>query len=606
MNLNEQRRVTALAMAAVLLVAAVGTAAVCESEDTEVEAIPIPLILGVIIAIESAAIGLDWFLNHYGEDDGVQDSVVRGYEAQLVADSLINNVTLYGSAMANYGQIWSLTAEHHIRQAELAATELWGTDAEFDASEVLEYAAVYNNSAYMMINGASQVNAMFDLLSDSLAAWNGSETYADRMGLQVSWGSGSVSSTSSFDFFVGAAALDVAEGSADVYLTDEGVLWASAASTITSADGTTVTLSEGENVLSDVSGFSDGVWTLQAGVSYCGDMLPVVTSSAAPLYAGAVVSCGGDTALVTLQDGVPVVDGTAGNSLTVTINPDGAESRSADVLTVLEDYADLLDTVYWTMVRASSAAAAVWSIFDQAGHASAYLSTLMVPNNYQGMELTPAQQSLITVLALEQLASYWSESGGRLKTADYVMSDSMSLFVRGDIVSSSGEVLYEDAIFTPFFYQDTTLTVGAHSVSRQAIVAVWAVGAGNLSSWGGVTSASEAAVLTLSAGDGLVIYEMVNAGSPATSVDLSVTAIDIIDPGELVVTVLDPEPDNDLDKVVMLVLVLLGLLAVLSGWRSGGYAVMVLGVAMIAVGLLLSSSIADALEQWFGWRVELR
>ena len=55
----------------------------------------------------------------------------------------------------------------------------------------------------------------------------------------------------------------------------------------------------------------------------------------------------------------------------------------------------------------------------------------------------------------------------------------------------------------------------------------------------------------------------------------------------------------------MLVLVLFGILAILSGWRSDSYVVMVVGAIMIIAGLLLSGTIEDLLEDWFGWRIEL-
>ena len=55
----------------------------------------------------------------------------------------------------------------------------------------------------------------------------------------------------------------------------------------------------------------------------------------------------------------------------------------------------------------------------------------------------------------------------------------------------------------------------------------------------------------------------------------------------------------------MLALVLLGILVLMSGWRSGNYVVMGIGVLMIAAGLLLSSTIEGLLYDWFGWRVEL-
>ena len=70
-------------------------------------------------------------------------------------------------------------------------------------------------------------------------------------------------------------------------------------------------------------------------------------------------------------------------------------------------FSSLMDTVYWTMTNSSSAASSVWGIYDKAGHASAYLSTLMVPNIYDGMEITQSQQELQRRLSVSSKSRQW-------------------------------------------------------------------------------------------------------------------------------------------------------------------------------------------------------
>ena len=607
--MNQNRRYLAVAAAAILMVACLGSAVIVQDEDNEVEAVfgvddAILIGLFILSAVETGWIIGDLIVNHTGDDDGQDDDIVRENEANTVADSIINNITNYHTAMSGYDQIWRLTNDHFIRQAELASSEFWGKDAEFDSTLTLESAGVYINSAYMLDNAASQINAMFDLVSDSLGMWNDTEVYADRMSVELNWGFGSMSTKDSLKISVGSAVSDVMEGHDKVFLTDESTIWTSSATTITSEEGIELPLGKGYTDLADLSGFEDGVYTLGSGVSYCGDILGVIDAEAAPLYAGMVMGCGDTAELATYNDGRIIVDGSSGSSVSLTIHPDGAESKTTDLTPILEDYSTLMETINWTMTNAVSAAGSVWSIFDKAGQASVYLSTLMVPNNYADMQLTPAQQVLITILAMEQLASYWDESSESLKEGEYVMSDSLALFVRGDIVDSTGEVLYDDVIFTPFYRQATTLTVGSNSVQREATIAIWGDGE-NLSSWDGISDASKAKLESIGSGYTLVIAEMENKGQMVNSVDLEINDIDIIDPGQLVHTPNKDGADNDLDKIIMLVLVLFGLLAILSGWRSGSYIVMAIGAIMIIVGLLLSGTIEDMLEDWFGWRIEL-
>ena len=607
--MNRNRRYLAVATVAILMVACIGSAVIIQDEDNEVEAVfgiddAVFITLFILSAVETGWIIGDLIVNHTGDDDGQDDDIVRENEANTVAESIINNITNYHTAMSGYNQIWKLTNEHFIRQAELASSEFWEKDAEFDSTLILEASGVYINSAYMLDNAASQINAMFDLVSDSLGMWNDTEVYADRMTVELNWGSGSMSTKDSLKMSVGSAVPDVQDGHDKVFLTDESTIWASSSTTITSDDGIELQLERGYTDLTDIEGFEDGVYALGSGVSYCGDILGIIDIEAAPLYAGVVMGCEDTAKLATYDDGGIIVDESRGSSVSLTIHPDGAESKKTDLTPILEDYSALMETINWTMTNAVSAAGSIWSIFDRAGQASVYLSTLMVPNNYEDMQLTQAQKVLITILAMEQLASYWDESSELLKEGEYVMSDSLALFVRGDIVDSTGEVLYDDVIFTPFYRQATTLTVGSNSVQREATIAIWGDGE-NLSSWDGITDASRAKLESIGSGYTLVIAEMENKGQMVNSVDLSINDIEIIDPGQLIHTPNKDGADNDLDKIIMLVLVLFGILAILSGWRSDSYVVMVVGAIMIIAGLLLSGTIEDLLEDWFGWRIEL-
>ena len=607
--MNRNRRYLAVATVAILMVACIGSAVIIQDEDNEVEAVfgiddAVFITLFILSAVETGWIIGDLIVNHTGDDDGQDDDIVRENEANTVAESIINNITNYHTAMSGYNQIWKLTNEHFIRQAELASSEFWEKDAEFDSTLILEASGVYINSAYMLDNAASQINAMFDLVSDSLGMWNDTEVYADRMTVELNWGSGSMSTKDSLKMSVGSAVPDVQDGHDKVFLTDESTIWASSSTTITSDDGIELQLERGYTDLTDIEGFEDGVYALGSGVSYCGDILGIIDIEAAPLYAGVVMGCEDTAKLATYDDGGIIVDESRGSSVSLTIHPDGAESKTTDLTPILEDYSALMETINWTMTNAVSAAGSIWSIFDRAGQASVYLSTLMVPNNYEDMQLTQAQKVLITILAMEQLASYWDESSELLKEGEYVMSDSLALFVRGDIVDSTGEVLYDDVIFTPFYRQATTLTVGSDSVQREATIAIWGDGE-NLSSWDGITDASRAKLESIGSGYTLVIAEMENKGQMVNSVDLSINDIEIIDPGQLIHTPNKDGADNDLDKIIMLVLVLFGILAILSGWRSDSYVVMVVGAIMIIAGLLLSGTIEDLLEDWFGWRIEL-
>ena len=577
-------------------------------EGSEVDAMdPVTLAtvaLGVSFAIGVAVGAGGGYLLWHGEG-GNNDDEIRGLEAQAVAESIVNCVGLYGHSIETLENVWTLTKEHHIRQAELAASELWKQGSDLETYKILMMSGVYSNSAYMLDNSASQITALYKLVGDSLREWNNTDTYRDKMGLELSWGSGSMNARSSFGLTFGTVATDVKAGADRVFLTTDSSIWASSESVIEDPEGNRFMLAGGFNDLSGFAGFEDDVYTMQSGVIYCGDMMPVLDRNAASLRAGAVMECDGVCKVAAYDGGRIVVDGTSGDSLRLAIHPDGAESKTADITDILGQFSSLMDTVYRTMVSSSSAAASVWGIYDKAGAASAYLSTLMVPSIYDGMEITRSQQELITVMAMEQLASYWDANGQQIKTDDYMMSDSMSLFVRGDIIDSSGETLYRDVIFTPFFYQDTSISTGQFNVQRQAILAIWGEGS-NLSSWDGITDADKASLMVAESGYQIQVYEMKNGGKMTDRAELTVSKISIIDPYELSHGVHQTMPDNDLDKVIMLVLVLLGLLILLSGWRSGNYVMLLAGILMVVAGVFFSDAIEGALYKMFGWKVNLR
>lgn len=599
-------KVLAVLAVALLLTTAAGTALMTE-EENETDAVVIST-LAVSLVISCLAIALAaetaYILTHTGQSD-TNEAVVRGYEAEAVASSIFNNLGFYSNALDNYSQIWKLTSEHHIRMAELAASELWSKDAEFSASDILEMSGVYINSQTMMINSTAQINAMWDLMTTSLTDWNATDLYKDKMGLEVSWSGGSISSKESFTFDVGTVADSVTDGQNKVYISSDSTIWADTASKITGSDGKTWTLVKGFNEMSDLPSFSSDVFSLQSGVTYVGDMMYVLDKGAATLKSGAVATCGSTTKVISYYDGKVLVDGKQSDYLKLSIHPDGAESQTREITAILSDYSELMNTVFWTMNSAATSAASVWSIFDKAGAASTYLTTLSVPSVYDNVNINAAQKEIITVLAMEQLASYWQENGGEINTGNYNLSDSMSLFVRGDITSVTGEVLYKNAIFTPFFYQDTTLKTGSNTLNRQAIAAIWSADGENLSGWSGITDSSKASLVVLEKGYVLSVAEMENAGTAKTTVDLTVSKISVIEASELEKIKLDATQGNDLDRVIMLVMVLAGILALISGWRSGSYITLIIGGVLIIVGLMFSGSIAGLLEGWLGWRIDL-
>jgi len=512
----------------------------------------------IVGAIAGGAVG---YLIGSNVTTGTNTTYVRTTEASTVATSILTGMTYYSNALANYDQIWSLTDEHWIRQAELSSSFLWSSDSDFSTYQTLMDSGVYINSSYMLTNASAQIDAHFDSLSQRMALWNANDTYKDAMTLKWSYGLTGISSDSSFGGHLESAATITSDSADKVYISG-GDFWVFGGSaTITSSDGTSYSLTEGCNDLDSISGFSDDVYELQSGRQYAGEILPVLDGESATVTSGIVMESGSDIKLATYVNGKVVVNGYQYDSLSIDVIPEGGTTATADVTTLLSDYYDLIQTIKTTMIHASSAAMTVWNIYDSAGSASSYLTTLMVPNNYDNVEISQSQQEIITILAMEQLSQYYVAHSGDIKTGDYtISSDSLSLFCRGDIYDESGTKIYENVIFTPFFYQsDATLTNGDNDLAQSSIVAIWGTGT-NLSGWDGSVSIDDTNLVTMSSGSSLNVYEMEYNGSTVSTMSLEQKDIDIIDPGEIDPTPIPPvppSPGTDWTQIALIIIMII-------------------------------------------------
>ena len=172
--MHRNQRVMTLAVA--LLVLAVPFTVAVSDDDTleESEGIVPFIIVGyagwtlVASFIAGAAVGIGgsliWDMN---TDTSPSDDETRRVEAQLMAEALMTGIPLYTNAIENYANIWTLTGEHWVRQAELAAASYWSFGSEYDATAVMDGSRIYYNDAVMMANATNQINAQ----SSSTSMW---------------------------------------------------------------------------------------------------------------------------------------------------------------------------------------------------------------------------------------------------------------------------------------------------------------------------------------------------------------------------------------------------------------------------------------------------
>lgn len=633
--MNNRRAISL--MVALLVLAVPVTVAVTDDDVVEESDAIVPFIIvgyagWTLVAsfIGGAAVGiagtLVWDMN---TDSSPSDDETRRVEAQLMAEALMTGVPLYTNSLENYANIWALTGEHWVRQAELAASSYWSPGSEYDASAIMDGSRIYYNDAMMMANATNQINEQFELISEQIGRWNDeavSEYYAGgKMQLQFSFWNDSVTADSddSLTVRMGTVVRDVTEDRDSVYYAGGPIfLDSDSPTTITGSKGHTIPLNPGWNWIEDPDtfGYSD-IYTLEHGATYfSSSFTSVVTtpehSSAYPDVAFAITS-GDDSMIVSYNRSTETLtNGTVSrpafgsdgepDGFAARILAQGNDAMEQDMTSILVQYGSLQSAISVTQTRANTSAMAVWSIYDDAGSASAYLTTLTVPDTYQNVTFNEAQKRLITILAMDQLADYWQAYGETVKTSDYRMTlDSMSLYCRGSITipgaDGSSEKVYDDVIYTPVFYRDQSLETGQNRISQQGFIMVWSEGR-SLASYDGQYSMENTDLIFVPSDATLGITEMKNSGEMVSSVTLDAAEVDWIDAEDM--ESFDPyDPQkNDMAQLIRLLFLAFGLGIAAYGVYSRSIITVIVGVALLVVGVMFADGIANVIDRYLGIR----
>ncbi len=534
----------------------------------------------------------------------------RNDETTSVVDSVYVGMQYYENTLRNYCQLWALTDEHWIRQAELATSFSWAKDLPLDITKVLTDSGVYLNSSQMLTNATAEVNVHIKSLSDRLALYNADTTgtYANKMSMAWSYGTNNLASKTAFGGLIGGLIAPTSEYKkayiSGTGVNDKAMYVFGGAGTIKSASGTVYNLAEGYNDLSAITGFKPGVYEFQSDRQYLsGSLLRVSDPAACAVKAGMMIRAGDATKLATFKAGSSlaeskvIIDGVQYDDLKYSLTPDGGTTASQSVKQGLFGIQSMIAEINRTTSHAVSSAAAVHNIYTRAGQASAYITTLTVPSTYHNVEMSTEQKTLLTILSLEQLSKYWQESGGKIKTGEYKMTDgSMQLYCRGDIYDKAGTTkLYSNVVFSPYYYQHgITLQEGINIPDQYCIAGVWAQGVSALSGWSSA-SIDKMAVVALDAGQKIDIYEMYFDGAPVTSKALEVTAVNIIDP-----TVIDPNPlpppkptEPKETNWVQVIMYIVGAMLLMLGLYSRQPTFLIVGVIVIGLGYVAGDLIND-------------
>ena len=630
MDARNQRLTTVFV--ALLVLAVPLTFAFSEEEQVEESDAILPLIpvitmtAGVLVKrlvtsfVSGAVVGtlgtLYWTSN--GSFDQSDDQI-RNVESQAVYETFRTAIPIYSNSMENYANIWPLTSEHWVRQAELASASYWNGSNSYDSSDILNYSGVYINNAIMMANASEHINEQFESVGKTIKAWgegDAAEYYGDgKMQIQFALGNNTVSvdSSDTFQAKLGAVVRNVSAGGDCVYYAG-GPVWVDGNATMTSTDGYTITLSKGWNYIAEQDDFEyPGIYELDQGRTYFATSFTSIISTAdestAPLSVAFIVTTADDMLLVSYDYAKGTLsDGSSTGNLVLRVIAQGNDYREQSMTELMQMFGELQYSIAGTTSDANTSARTVWGIYDSAGKVSHYLTTLSVPDTYENVTLNEAQKRMMTIVSMDQLAEYWKQNGEKIKSDDYTATlDSLSLYCRGSIktIGSDGtlETVYDDVIYTPIFYEDTTLKVGTNHQNRMtAFVMIWGEGTSLASFTGEGVDVNDTNIIALEPGCQLGITEIKHDGQIKQTVDLEVSDIEWIDVEDLDHREpYDPE-QNDLAQLIRLIFLALGVGVAALGVVRKNLFMCIIGVAMLFVGVLFAGTLAEIIYDFTGWR----
>ena len=289
--------------------------------------------------------------------------------------------------------------------------------------------------------------------------------------------------------------------------------------------------------------------------------------------------------------------------------PSGEDAPEAvDLTPILKAYQKLLDRIYWTSVSANNSASAVWNIYDRADQKDYGVTTLMASNVYDSVVLSEGMNEILTLSAMQQLATYYDANGDDLDDLRIgLYGNGMDTpFVRGSIIDEFGNKVYDDVIFTPFFQSDSvTLERGMdHSVKQNTLVAVWTDGR-DLTTWYADAMQTDGyETLFIEEGYILQISQLGicdDAGMHTEpKVEFKVTKVDYVSPG-LAKLHKDHDADEGTKNWVKGICIAIGAVLALYGLLTRRYVLVIGGAALIVFGLFFS----DYVVNWIAGKVRL-
>lgn len=557
-----------------------------------------------------------------GDDDAIK-AFARNLDAQRSAEQQYNLLMLASNLVDIDAETWKLTDAYLNRAAEISAGTLWDESASFDADGILHFGGIYDSMSNGNLSTQDALDRAISVSVDLRDEWDATN-YGSQLLIKLIWDAGSTNnalSTLHSDFCTLTTVsgqqnvVYLSQSTGDNASTQNSTIWAyTIAGTITPiVDGTTlgqtpIPLTKGSN---DVSELTSGFYKLSPG-TYGGPFLSSVNENAAPVKGAMGIICD-DQYGYAVNNGDKITifyDGTSYESTTLDYEITGCDETQTShgsPFQLVNSYGKYYNQLTNLLFEASNAAQVMWTISATANSSNILLSPSSLIPHLSNVNVDPQQSYAMYIMALDQISQYNAAYGGVLKDGmTKISAQSLDLYCHGNIYSSNGTLVAENAIFTPYVYlNDWTIYSGTfNTFGQNGLIMIWDE-ADSAAGWTHASSTDEYQTLAVQKGTYFVPNEIIYQGEEVASLHLDVEEVQRISVfEELDWDRIDAPNVLSAATLIMIIVLELGAIVALIGYVIRMPIVIIIGLVIVLIGIIASDLIARIAlgnEDMFGW-----
>ncbi len=603
-------------------------------EAEEVEAIPALVTFGIGMAI---GFTLGYYVGNMLSDpsDGSLDDTINDNYKQLelknIRSVIISSNAMAGAILPTDVDMLSFTSDHWNRVMEYSVANAWSLDANIDQNALLEsnmtqasLSTYLYNWQHALDNSYGQIGAQqllwdqYDIYDDCIVSldhdngtlWNRTKGEA---GDRLDFVTAVTSSTDANKVYLRAVNDN---GDSFTNVNDKNLyVFGSGTAKLTTKNGLFVELAPGvydigELTLSDGSALKSTTYTVTTNDTIIAGAFSSAGNNAAEVSGAMVTQSGSSINLVRAADHDLEIISLSGNTETTTdlqfnlnyIDKDSAvqnvninDVNSTKIGDILHSWNDMQQKVAELVDGAAIAGNVLWTLYDTAETARdedgnlVYLApSSIIPQNV-GITLSPEVQIAMSIAALRQAASYYSNNATALDSMRIDISLNSSDIVCYGNIWSNGILIAENAVYSPYTYERAlTLTAGTTIKMNQAGVALVYGNTDDLDSFL-LAPAEGLSLLPLSSGMSFETKRIISNGIDVETFDLTLNRViehttSIPDP----IGPTAPVALKDISQLFILISILLAIILLLLGYVTGNRILMVVGVIIGVIGIIIS------------------